>query len=86
MRHHHISTIGLHKERTPVIADGVLVFPNSAITGDCKIGDGAVINQRTSVLDCDVVSDTLAIKGPNGCLSFRNTPVVILDACFRKSC
>ena len=78
-------TIGRHKNRIPSIGDGVVVFPNSAIIGDCKIGDGAVVSQGTSVLDCDVSSKKLAFKGSDGGLSFRDSPKDILTEYFRGS-
>ena len=78
-------TIGRHKDRSPLIGDGVVVYPNSAIIGDCKIGDGAVVSQGTSVLDCDIARDRLAFKGSDGRLSFRDAPKNILDEYFRKS-
>ena len=76
-------TIGRHKDRSPLIGDGVVVYPNSAIVGSCKVGHGAVVSQGTSVLDADVPSRRLAFKGAGGLLSFRDTPTDLLSNYFR---
>lgn len=77
------STIGRHKDRIPVIGDGVVVYPNSAIIGRCDIGNGAVISQGTSVLDAEVAAGQLAYAGTDGRLAFRDAPKDILAAYFR---
>jgi len=78
------STIGRHKDRIPVIGEGVVVYPNSAIIGRCDVGDGAVISQGTSVLDATVGANQLAYTGVDGRLAFRKTPVDILVEYFRS--
>lgn len=77
------STIGRHKDRIPVIGDGVVVYPNSAIIGRCDVGAGAVVSQGTSVLDATVAAGRLAYTGPDGRLAFRKAPADILDEYFR---
>ena len=77
------STIGRHKDRIPVIGEGVVVYPNSAIIGRCEVGDGAVISQGTSVLDAKVAANRLAFHGPDGRLAFRPSPADILSEYFR---
>ena len=77
------STIGRHKDRIPVIGEGVVVYPNSAIIGRCEVGDGAVISQGTSVLDAKVPANRLAFHGPDGRLAFRPSPADILSEYFR---
>ena len=81
---YHNSTIGRHKDRIPVIGEGVVVYPNSAIIGRCEVGDGAVISQGTSVLDAKVEANRLAYSGPDGRLAFRKAPADILDEYFRS--
>ena len=78
------STIGRHKDRIPVIGEGVVVYPNSAIIGRCEVGDGAVISQGTSVLDAKVEANQLAYSGTDGRLAFRKAPADILDEYFRS--
>ena len=77
------STIGRHKDRIPVIGDGVVVYPNCAIIGRCDVGAGAVISQGTSVLDAKVEAGRLAYTGADGRLAFRDAPAGILDEYFR---
>ena len=77
------STIGRHKDRIPVIGDGVVVYPNCAIIGRCDVGAGAVISQGTSVLDAKVKAGRLAYTGADGRLAFRDAPAGILAEYFR---
>ena len=77
------STIGRHKDRIPVIGDGVVVYPNCAIIGRCDVGAGAVISQGTSVLDAKVEAGQLAYTGADGRLAFRAAPAGILEEYFR---
>ncbi len=77
------STIGRHKDRIPVIGDGVVVYPNSAIIGRCDVGAGAVVSQGTSVLDATIPPGQLAYTGADGRLAFRKAPTDILSEYFR---
>ena len=78
------STIGRHKDQIPVIGEGVVVYPNSAIIGRSVVGDGAVISQGTSVLNRQVPDGQMAFPGADGQLAFRPTPADLLDEYFRR--
>ena len=47
----------------PVLGEGVVMFPNSAIIGGCRIGDRTVLSQGTSLIDTD---------SPGDCVVYRN--------------
>lgn len=56
------STVGRNHGRTPVIGQGVILYPNSAIIGGCNVGDRTVVAQGASLIDQDT---------PGHCLAFR---------------
>ena len=78
------STIGRHKDQIPVIGEGVVVYPNSAIVGRSVVGNGAVISQGTSVLGRKVPDGQMAFTGADGQLTFRPSPPNLLDEYFRR--
>ncbi len=47
------STVGRFGSDRPTIGAGVVMFPNTAIIGRCKIGDRTVLSQGTSVVNFD---------------------------------
>ena len=42
-------TVGKNHGAAPVIGNGVVLYPHSAVIGGCRIGDGSVIAQGVSV-------------------------------------
>jgi serine O-acetyltransferase len=66
------STIGKNHGDAPVLGEGVVLYPNTAIIGKCRIGAGTVVAQGCSVInqdtpgDCYVFSqgDELVFKKP----------------------
>lgn len=65
------STVGKNHGRAPVLGEGVVLYPNSAIIGGCRIGPGTIVAQGCSVIDRDT---------PGDCYVFSNGPEVT----FRK--
>ncbi len=57
------STVGKNNGAAPVLGEGVVMFPNSAIIGGCRIGDRTVLSQGTSLIDTD---------SPGDCVAYRN--------------
>lgn len=66
------STVGKNHGDAPVLGQGVVLYPNSAIIGKCHIGAGTVVAQGCSIInrdtpgDCYVFSngDDLLFKAP----------------------
>jgi len=53
------TTIGRKKNKSPVIEDGVIIYPNSVIVGGIKIGKGSVIGAG-SFIDKDIPPNSIA--------------------------
>lgn len=51
------STIGKNHGDAPVLGEGVVLYPNTAIIGKCRIGPGTVIAQGCSVINQDTPGD-----------------------------
>lgn len=66
------STIGKNHGDAPVLGEGVVLYPNSAIIGKCRIGPGTILAQGCSIINQDTPGDcyvfakggTLTIKKP----------------------
>jgi serine O-acetyltransferase len=52
-------TVGQSKGARPEVGDRVLMFPNSAILGASKAGDGTVLAQGAALVDRDTPRDTI---------------------------
>ena len=52
-------TVGQSKGARPEIGERVLMFPNSAILGATKVGDGTVLAQGAQLIDCDTAGGTI---------------------------
>jgi len=77
------STVGRHLSRVPVLGEGVILYPNTAVIGGSVVEDGAVISQGTSVLDRHVPAKSLAFTGDGRELKFRPSPENLLSEYFR---
>ncbi len=51
------STIGRHGADVPVIGEGVVLYPNTAIIGKCSVGAHTVLSQGSSLIDRDSPGD-----------------------------
>lgn len=56
-------TVGKNHGAAPVLGEGVVLYPNSAIIGNCNIGPGTIVGQGASVIDADT---------PGNCYVFSN--------------
>lgn len=77
------STVGKNHGVAPVIGDGVVMYPNTAIIGRCKVADGTVLSQGTSVINRDTPGNCVAYPGDQGSLVFKSTKRAILEDIFR---
>lgn len=64
------STVGKNHGIAPVIGEGVILYPNSAIIGRCHIGNHSAISQGTGVVNRDTPGNCIAFPGTGGNLSF----------------
>lgn len=77
------STVGRHRTDIPVVGEGVIIYPNSAVIGRSRVGDGAVLSQGSRVVNAEVPARTMAFPGENGGLTFRPAPSDLLSDYFR---
>ena len=66
------STVGKNHGIAPVIGERVILYPNSAIIGNCQVRDGSVISQGVSVISRETPGDCLVFQGSGGDLVFRS--------------
>lgn len=58
------STVGKAADgEPPLLGEGTVMFPNTAIVGRCRIGERTVLSQGTSVINADT---------PGRCIVYRN--------------
>lgn len=60
------STVGKNHGVAPVIEDGVVMYPNSAIIGRSRVGAGTVVSQGVSVINRDTPGNCIAYAGTAG--------------------
>jgi serine O-acetyltransferase len=65
------STIGKNYGIAPVIGEGTIMYPNTAIIGESHIGDGSVISQGVSVINRATPGNCLVFQGEAGELVFK---------------
>lgn len=77
------STVGKNHGFAPVIGEGVIMYPNTAIIGASHVQDGSVISQGVSVINKKTPGHCLVFQGSAGDLVFRPKPDS-LDEYFRR--
>jgi serine O-acetyltransferase len=76
-------TVGKNHGIAPVLGDGVVLYPHSAVIGDCRIGDASVIAQGVSVVGRSAPGNCLVFQGDRGALRFARPKRDILGDIFR---
>src|SRR5690606_21727478 len=77
------STVGKNHGVAPVIGEGVVMYPNTAIIGRCTVGDRTILSQGTSVINRDTPGDCVAYAGGDGNLVFKPAKRDVLNDIFR---
>ncbi len=80
---HQNSTVGVNRGLSPTLGEGVIMYPNSAIVGGCRIGANSVIAQSVSVVSTDVAGDCLVFPGTSGAVAVKPLKRNILSDFFR---
>ena len=65
------STVGKNHGVAPVLGEGVVMYPNTAIIGRCTLGDRTVISQGTGIVNRDTPGDCVVFPGQGGDLIFK---------------
>jgi len=77
------STVGKNHGVAPVLEDGVILYPNTAVIGNCLVRQRSVISQGVSVINRDTEVDKVVFQGANGSLLFKDSSHPILGDFFR---
>jgi len=77
------STVGKNHGVAPVLGEGVVMYPNTAIIGRCDVRPGSIISQGVSVINQDTPGQCLVFQGQDGQLSFHENKRDILADIFR---
>ena len=77
------STVGKNHGVAPVLEDGVVLHPNCAVIGRCRVRAGSVLAQGCSVVNRDTPGDTLVFNGVDGGLVFKPATTPLLGTVFR---
>lgn len=77
------STVGKNHGIAPVLGEGVVMYPNTAIIGRCQVGDRSIISQGCSVINQNTPGDCLVFNSGQGGLVFKRNPRDILADIFR---
>lgn len=77
------STVGKNHGIAPVIEEGVILYPNSAVIGHCLIKQGSVIAQGVSVINRNTEAGKLVFQGTGGDLVFKDNSHPSLGDFFR---
>lgn len=77
------STVGKNHGIAPVIGEGVIMYPNTAIIGASHVRNGSVISQGVSVINRETPGDCLVYQGNGGDLVFRSKQNAV-DEYFRR--
>jgi len=76
------STVGKNHGKAPILGEGVVLFPNSAIVGNCTIGPRTFLAQGQSIVDRDTPGDC-TVFSEGGKLVLRKPSRDILADFFR---
>lgn len=77
------STVGKNHGISPVLEDGVVMYPNTAIIGRCHIAARSVIGQGVSVINKNTPGNSLVFQSDAGELTFKPSHRDILNDFFR---
>lgn len=76
------STVGKNHGVAPVIGDGVVMYPNTAIIGRCQIGNGTILAQGVGVINQDTPGNCYVFSDGGEGLRFSNPKRDILADIF----
>ena len=77
------STVGKNHGVAPVLEEGVILYPNTAVIGNCLVRRGSVISQGVSVINRNTEAHQVAFQGAGGDLVFKHSAHPILGDFFR---
>ena len=79
------STVGKNHGVAPVLGQGVVMYPNTAIIGRCQVGDGTVLAQGTSLVNTDTPGHCTVFGSSTGAgVVFKPAGRKVLEDIFRS--
>ena len=80
------STVGKNHGQAPVIEEGAILYPNTAVIGDSLVRRGSVISQGVGVINSSTEANKIAFSGAGGNLIFKTSKHCIQRDFFRNFC
>ena len=77
------STVGKNHGIAPKLEEAVIMYPNTAIIGDCHVKARSVIAQGVSVINKDTMPNSYVFQSNSGALEFKPCSKNILGDIFR---
>jgi serine O-acetyltransferase len=78
------STVGKNHGVAPVLGDGVVMYAGTAIIGGCRVANGTVLSQGTSLVNTDSPGNCTVYQGSEGRVVFKTTRRDALGDIFRR--
>lgn len=78
------STVGKNHGVAPVLGEGVVMYPNTAIIGRCEVGDGTVLSQGVSLINTSTPGHCTVYAGQVGAVVCKPTRCDVLADIFRN--
>lgn len=77
------ATVGKNHGVAPVLEEGVILYPNSAIIGRCHIGKNTIVSQGTGIINRDTPGNCIVFPANAGELHFTTPKRPLLGDFFR---
>lgn len=78
------STVGKNHGDAPILGEGVVMYANSAIIGDCQVRDGTVLSQGCSLVNTNTPGDCTVYPDQAGRVVFKPNRRDVLRDIFRR--
>jgi serine O-acetyltransferase len=77
------STVGRIGDDRPVIGEGVVMFPNTCVSGRCQIGSRTILSQGTRLINSDSPGNVIIFQNGNRDYTFREGTSKVYEWIFR---
>ena len=77
------STVGKNHGVAPILGEGVVMYPGTAIIGRCNVGAGTVLSQGVSLINTDTPGACTVYPGLQGQVTLKPTGRDVLEDIFR---
>ena len=77
------STVGKNHGEAPVIEERVVMYPNTAIIGRSLVRKDTILSQGTGIINQDTPGNSIAFRGEDGKLVFKNSKRDVIADIFR---